>query len=446
MGTSGVRVPLVLPEPTSGRVLVALTSDGLRLPEFLVRQIYDEHHLLQRAARERLGAEITVLRWVHETRDDDGQLISRTWVAELHTDGWTPPADHAWVDPGTLTDAVVAPAQAADLVADLAAADPPERVPWMRAGWFGAAAAWTADTLTALGRPPTGPVELYKAAPLSAVLRVDTAEGPVFLKAPVAMPLFCDEPMMMATLARLLPHSVPTPLAIDADRRWMLTGDFGPVLRQGHPTTDVLQVLATGYARLQQATVPLLDVLLSSGAHDRRLPVLERQLDQLLADPDLAAGLPPDDRAGWLASGPALHGLCRRLAALGVPDTLVHGDFHAGNVAVTDTAVGSELVVFDWTDACIAHPFLDLPTLIDFDAGDHAELLIDAYLGCWSDYAPLDRLHEAYRIAEVLASLHQLVSYRSIRANTETSLRATWDWPGPRFVRTILAALPTVAD
>ena len=214
------------------------------------------------------------------------------------------------------------------------------------------------------------------------------------------------------------------------------------MLRQGHPSTAVLEVLATRYARLQQATVPLLDVLLSSGAHDRRLPVLERQLDELLADPDLAAGLPPDDRAGWLASGPALHGLCRRLATLGVPDTLVHGDFHAGNVAVDD----SELVVFDWTDACIAHPFLDLPTLIDFDAGDHADLLIDAYLGCWSDYAPLDRLHEAYRIAEVLASLHQLVSYRSIRANTEVSLRATWDWPGPGSSETILAALPTVAD
>ena len=423
---SGVRVPLLIPEPGSGRLLVVETEDGPQLPELAVPQVYDELHLLQRAARNRLGAEITVLRPVRETRGTDGQLTSRTFLAELHTAGWTPPPDHAWVEPDLLSEAVVT----ADLVADLTSPDPPERVPWMRAGWFGPAATWMAGTLNALGRPPTGPVEQYKCAPLSAVLRVDTAAGPAFFKSPVAFPLFCDEPVMMSTLARLLPHAVPTPLAIDADRRWMLTADFGPVLRQGHPTTEVLEVLATRYARLQQATVPMLDELLASGAHDRRLPVLERHLDELLADDSLTADLAPDDRAGWLASGPALHGLCRRLASLGVPDTLVHGDFHAGNVAVTDTAVDPELVVFDWTDACIAHPFLDLPTLIDFDAGDHAELLIDAYLGSWTDVAPLDRLREAYRIAEVLAHLHQLVSYRSIRANTEPALKDTWDWPG----------------
>ena len=42
------------------------------------------------------------------------------------------------------------------------------------------------------------------------------------------------------------------------------------------------------------------------------------------------------------------------LAAL--PDTLVHGDFHPGN-AFFD---GDRAVIFDWSDACVAHPLFDL--------------------------------------------------------------------------------------
>jgi aminoglycoside phosphotransferase (APT) family kinase protein len=39
--------------------------------------------------------------------------------------------------------------------------------------------------------------------------------------------------------------------------------------------------------------------------------------------------------------------------------SLVHGDLHLGNVA---KGPGGPLI-FDWTDACVAHPFLDLATI-----------------------------------------------------------------------------------
>jgi hypothetical protein len=56
---------------------------------------------------------------------------------------------------------------------------------------------------------------------------------------------------------------------------------------------------------------------------------------------------------------------------------------------------------FDWTDACVAHPFLDLPTIrrgTSF-AGEEVEaelrlrlLLRDAYLAEWASFEPPDRL------------------------------------------------------
>ena len=51
--------------------------------------------------------------------------------------------------------------------------------------------------------------------------------------------------------------------------------------------------------------------------------------------------------------------LPERLAALdacGIPETLVHGDFHPGNWRFD----GHSLVLLDWGDSGIGHPMLDL--------------------------------------------------------------------------------------
>ena len=51
-------------------------------------------------------------------------------------------------------------------------------------------------------------------------------------------------------------------------------------------------------------------------------------------------------------------GLPARVAAIadcGVPDTLVHGDFHAGNVAGRP----GDYVILDWGDSFVGHPLLD---------------------------------------------------------------------------------------
>ena len=71
--------------------------------------------------------------------------------------------------------------------------------------------------------------------------------------------------------------------------------------------------------------------------------------------------------------------------------TLVHGDLHPGNVARLD----GELAYFDWTDACVAHPFFDLHSLQwQKDEATRAALL-DAYLGAWEGVASPERLREA---------------------------------------------------
>ena len=45
---------------------------------------------------------------------------------------------------------------------------------------------------------------------------------------------------------------------------------------------------------------------------------------------------------------PKIEEACEQLRSGPVPQTLMHGDFHAGNIALTEKGY----IIFDWTDAC----------------------------------------------------------------------------------------------
>ena len=118
----------------------------------------------------------------------------------------------------------------------------------------------------------------------------------------------------------------------------------------------------------------------------------------------------------------------------------MHGDFHGGNIAIR----GEDLLIFDWTDACIAHPFFDLPVFIDNAEGLDSEELRKAYLSEWLSYEPMERLEEAYRLAEVGAMLHQVVSYQGIHDGVEAEEQYSWKQSVNYYIRSILKALPTL--
>ena len=117
------------------------------------------------------------------------------------------------------------------------------------------------------------------------------------------------------------------------------------------------------------------------------------------------------------ALAPRLKAMCRTLADYHVPATLVHGDLNLGNVALHD----EQYVFFDWTDACVSHPFFDLLTVIWEDDPEVQAHLLERYLELWTVYEPMERLREAWTLAEPLCSLHQAVSYQAILRHTEAA-------------------------
>jgi hypothetical protein len=120
-------------------------------------------------------------------------------------------------------------------------------------------------------------------------------------------------------------------------------------------------------------------------------------------------------------AAPELAQLGDRLAAHAIPETVVHGDLHQWNAILQDGRV----VVFDWSDIALGHPFLDLaPVLLHAEAGEGERgRLIGAYLEPWAGIAPEAQLREAAALGEALGCVHQAVSYRAIRAAFEPADR-----------------------
>ncbi|WP_433008504.1 phosphotransferase [Kribbella sp. CA-294648] len=296
--------------------------------------------------------------------------------------------------------------------------DAPVTPAWTRPGWYAEALPWIKKQLTDAGTPLTGVPAQVRCWGLSNVLRCPTAKGNVYFKAlghsstirPAradALPLlFAHEPVLLRGLSDARPGEVPAPLAIDEERAWMLLPDLGRAL--AHETGVELWIESLrGHARLQRSFADQTEVLFSLTCVDRRLAVLDGEIDRLLGANAATEQLEPHERAELPRRAEELRKAIGELAAIGVPETLLHGDLHPRNLAVRD----GEVLAFDWTDAAVSHPFLDLVTFVEKRSPlSTSPQVRDAYLAEWQEYASPAELRRALTLAEELGALHQTMT------------------------------------
>ena len=416
-----------LRHPIEPRILFLRSDRAWRLPRFTARELWVANaELIVPGFERRLGTRPWLLRQLRYREDEGANRIDALFELALRDPAWRPPAHGRWVGRDELDGLRLRDDDQREPLAEYLEAlecdeVPAERPPWALPGWLDDVRVWLEPELGRLGRT-VRELEQVKQWSISSILRVRTDGPDYYFKVSARLPLFVDEGPVTAMLARRFPGYVPEPLAVDAERGWMLLSAFDEVVGWQAPLDVRCQVL-TRFAGLQRQSAEHAGELVAAGCLDRRLEVLEEQIEPLLADPDAVARLSPDEIEELGRHVPVFRDACRRLADAGVPPTLVHGDLHVGNVA----RIGGELVYFDWTDACIAHPFIDLLSLQwERDETNRAALL-DAYLQGWEDVASPQLLREAASLAAVVTPLHHAVSYRTIVAGLEPAAKTELD-------------------
>src|SRR5215213_1122459 len=426
------RIRWVVAHPTEPTVLLERRDGALRLPgtERPGRVWTAEPGQVLPGLRDLLGTDALLLRCLDEHEEPSAQLQRATLLA-VPTALAGLPDGLAWAGRAELAGAAGDGdgALAARVVEELAGSGTGQ-----------------------LGRPLTGPAEQMQVWDLSCVLRAPTAAGHVWFKATAASPLFVNEGLVMGALAGLFGDRVPAPVAVDAERGWMVLDDLGQEVGWEAPL-EVVEEVVGAFARLQVEAAGQADRLLAAGCHDRRLDRLAAQAREWLPAIEATGKLAGIDDATWLsqdelaavpAALPEVLACCEELAGHAVPPSIVHGDLHLGNVARGPAGYR----FFDWTDACVAHPFFDLLTIRrgtgfagEEGDGELRDRLQAAYLPAWAPFEPPARLARALQLAGPLGALHHAVSYRSLVAGmtppVESHMAGSTAW----WLRQMLAGL-----
>jgi hypothetical protein len=381
------------------------------LPAFTIDDPWwPEVHPVIEAARERFAVEVVVLRLLDVVSDtyNGGDV---TYVAELVE---RPPRDLPLTP---------APADVDE--------EHPLRAGWARPGGVAATIAWADDALAAIGRPRTGPAAQVKTWNLSSILRLPTAAGDVWCKS--VPPFLAHEGTIMALVGADEPALVPTLLASDRATGTVLLADAPGDDDWEAPEARLLTMVRT-LVQLQARWVDRIDELLAAGLPDWRAHPLTRLVDALLSRPDVRAQLADDELRALDALTASLPDRLAAIAACGVPETLVHGDFHQGNWRFD----GRSLVLLDWGDSGVGHPMLDLSAFEERVSDDARPRVRAAWVDAWRAERPGSDPSRAAELIAPIAALRRAVIYQGFLDGIEPSERRYHGSDVPDWLRAAL--------
>ncbi|MFF4351122.1 aminoglycoside phosphotransferase family protein [Streptomyces sp. NPDC001530] len=337
-----------------------------------------------------LGVPVLVLRLV----DIDGGAGGRDGHVTYHVEALERPApstlDQRPVDVGLLTGHEVF------------------RSPWARADGLRELLDWATVTLASAGRPVTGPVEQRRTWNLAGLFRLPTARGTVWLK---TTPHFAaDESTVVGAFAQVAPGLVATLLGCGEHRMLM---EHIPGEDCWQASSDTVSAVVGRFVAAQVALAAR-ESGRPPGIRDWRAPVLTGQLRELLDGP-VARELSGQE----LAFARELMDRWDLLAECGLPDTLVHGDFHPGNWR----SDGGPPVIVDFADAHWGNPVLDGLRAQDFLPESRRAQAARAWIDAWQARVPTADPARALALAEPLAHLTYALRYQEFLDGIEPSER-----------------------
>ena len=371
--------------PPRSAALVLVTPDGTvvgKLSPFPVATPWwQDIAPVVAGAREHYGLEITVLRLLStESETAPGGLV--TYLAEVAA----PVVAESWS--GTLP-------------------DHPLRLPYARPGGPAADLAWAQSVLAAHGLALVGAPQQMRTWNLSSLWRLPVAGGSAWLKA--VPPFFAHEGDMLALLA-----GGPVPR--------LLGRDGGRVVLAEVPGEDLYDAGLSQLLRMVEVLVGLqrqfvgqTDKLIALGLPDWRAAGLSAAIARVFE-----RNRPCLTEAEASTLTRFIDTLAARfveVAACGIPDTLVHGDFHPGNVRGDDR----HLTLLDWGDAGVGHPLLDQAAFLDRVPVAAVEPLREHWHAQWQALLPGTDPERAGHLLGPVAAARQAVIYQSFLDGIEPS-------------------------
>ena len=307
---------------------------------------------------------------------------------------------------------------------------------WAEEEWRFDVEAWIDMACETYAIDRISPIQIGIPSIRSIHVRVETDAGRLFFKALAPGQLF--EARLTAAAASLAPDQLVMPMAIDPERGWMLSPDYGSTLDELAPTPELWARALGSLGRLQNSLVDYEEPLFDAGLQVMDPQWLPEEFNNALM---LHASLPAEHPLG-IPARDADHAFevfgeieeaCRQLAAGPIPLSLEHGSFDLRRAFVpTDEVAAPRLL--NLSDAHWAHPFASLGRAVDrmrtdfrTDADDPRIMqAIGAYLSEWHAYGTPDELYELVAPAVRIAPLHVHETWLRLLAEAGTAEMRRW--------------------
>jgi hypothetical protein len=396
--------------------LVLCAADGRllgALPEFVVESPWlPEVEPVVVAALERFGTDLRVLRLLHaDTDTDQGGAV--TYLAELVG---APPSDLALGD--------VSP--------EIDGGEDPHRAWWARPGGIANMIAWADERLVAVGRPRTGPVVQVKTWNLSSILRLPTARGDVWCKS--VPPFLAHEGTILGLVGAEDPTLVPPLLGAEERTGTVLLEEVPGEDQWEAPEARLIEMIRE-LVRLQVTWASRTEELLSAGLPNWCAPSLLDLFGAFVERSDVRDRFTGVELAALDA---LIETLPRRLASLtecGLPETLVHGDFHPGNWRFD----GHALVLLDWGDSGVGHPMFDFSAFDERVPDEARRRVRTMWTDAWSRERSGSDPERAVALIVPISSLRRALVYQGFLDGIEVSEQRYHHADVPYWVRRALA-------
>jgi Ser/Thr protein kinase RdoA (MazF antagonist) len=261
--------------------------------------------------------------------------------------------------------------------------------------------------LASRGLALTGTPAQIRTWNLSSLWRLPIAVGDAWLK--VVPPFFAHEGRVLELLAD---DSVPQLLGHDGGR--VLLAEVPGDDLYDAPLAQTLRMV-TLLVALQRRFIERTAELLALGLPDWRGAPLQAAIDDVYRRN--RAQLTATEAATLDRFVEDLPSRYAEIASCGIPDTLVHGDFHPGNLR----GDGERLTLLDWGDSGVGHPLLDQAAFLDRIAKADVKAIRTHWYQQWREAWPGSDPARAATLLAPVAAARQAVIYQKFLDGIEPS-------------------------
>jgi hypothetical protein len=256
---------------------------------------------------------------------------------------------------------------------------------------------------------PSRPAQV-KTWNLSCLIRFSTPDGGAWAKA--NSPFCSIDADVIRHVQQYDAQLAPGVLGMDADRRWSLL-EHAPGVDCWEPDDETLRDVIGRWVTVQATIDP------TELRTPRMLPQsVAAEVGELL-DGEAGSQLPADVLAKARRLVDVLPGLVATLESSGLPNTLVHGDFHPGNWR----SDGTTRRIVDWADSYLGHPATDLHRLSGYLPPAQRELARSTWIAAWRKHLPASDPARALPPIAVVSRLLGAITYQRFLDNIEPDER-----------------------